>query len=450
MTLEQEAINFIDCLQKQYFEESNVEIMISKLSKRVSWIGTGHTEVLYNVEKMSEALFCERKKYPEKFTIIKFDYSAQRIEKESCIVFGKVYLISKNPEISDFYIRVTAVCKKEKGTMKLLHIHTSCPDNDQETLNLHMKETTTKLVTSNNQLQLSIERYKIIMDQATDILFEWDISKDTLEVSANWRKKFGYAVADKNITRYVLNSSNINTEDRIILTKIIKDTLAGVPYSEVEIRIRDIFEKYIWCRIRVTTQFNTEGKPVRAVGVILDIDEEKRQKLLLQEQAQRDALTGLYNKNVVRLLIEDKIKTTGEEFFQALMIIDLDNFKKVNDTYGHLSGDIVLSDIAEVLKRQFPTTDIVGRIGGDEFLVFLPQIEEELWVQNKAVSLLHSLKKVHPNASEEGIECSIGIAFSIAGKTDYYTLFQHADQALYQIKGSGKNRVGIYDSSKSE
>ena len=124
-------------------------------------------------------------------------------------------------------------------------------------------------------LRLSLERHQVIMNQATDIIFEWDIRKDTLDFSSNWQKKFGYQPIKSRISRKIPSSANIHDADVQAFVKIMQDTAAGVPYSEAEFRIKNISGIYRWCRIRATTQYDEEGKPLKAVGVIADIDQEK-------------------------------------------------------------------------------------------------------------------------------------------------------------------------------
>lgn len=145
----------------------------------------------------------------------------------------------------------------------------------------------------------------------------------------------------------------------------------GVPYRELEIRIANSAGHYVWCRVRATTQFDRNRNPIKAVGVILDIDAEKRKTQELTAKAERDALTGLYNKSTGRHKIQKLLEERGGSEQASMMIIDLDNFKQINDSYGHMFGDAVLTEISSQLQRLFRTGDVIVRIGGDEFLVYM-------------------------------------------------------------------------------
>lgn len=300
------------------------------------------------------------------------------------------------------------------------------------------------------ELRLTLERHKVIVDQATDIIFEWDILRDTLSFSPNWKKRFGYEAIDKNISEAIPFSQNIHPEDMPAFVKIMKDTATGVLYSEAEFRIRDLAGKYYWSRIRATAQYNADGCPIKAVGVIVDIDEEKKQKQELMQQAHYDVLTGIYNKATINALVEQQMRGTylsgkGVPNYHALMIIDVDHFKAVNDNYGHLCGDSVLSDVAAALKDNVRSGDLVGRIGGDEFLVYLPEVTKESSVRHKAEQIMQALSCIRPEEGAQSITCSIGVAVMPHSQNKYETLYQAADNALYRQKNNGRAGFVFYD-----
>lgn len=299
-------------------------------------------------------------------------------------------------------------------------------------------------------LRLSLERHRIIMDQTTDIIFEWDILQDTLIFSQNWRKKFGYEPIHEDISRRIPTSRNVHPDDMPTALKIMTEIGQGVPYSESEFRIRDILGNYTWSHVRATVQYDLRRQPIKAVGVILDVDADKKQKLRLIDMAQRDALTKLYNRVAVKELATQKMRDCCGGKSQALLIVDVDNFKQVNDTYGHLCGDSLLTDVAQVLKSQFRSTDLVGRIGGDEFVVYMPEITGEKATAAKVRSVLQALHKIRPAEDAPPISCSIGVALFPQKGADYYALYKCADMALYYVKARGRNNFAFYNPSDCE
>lgn len=294
------------------------------------------------------------------------------------------------------------------------------------------------------ELRLSLERHQVIMDQATDIIFEWDIRTDNLMISSNWKKRFGYEPMGENISQKIFHSKNIHPEDLDTFAQLTKDVMNGKSYLEKEMRIRNKDNQFIWCRFRATTQFDHERNPIKVVGVIVDISSEKKEKQELIHMAQMDALTGLYNKATIQSLIEQRINS-GEEEMHAMIIIDIDNFKTINDNYGHLCGDILLTDIANVLKRNFRARDMVGRIGGDEFLIMMTEVADRDAVRLKLNNMIGELHKINLNHDDIAISCSIGVVVCFCGEKSFQTLYHQADIALYRQKRCGKNGATFYE-----
>lgn len=306
-------------------------------------------------------------------------------------------------------------------------------------------------ITAQNQqkeeLRLSLERHQVIMDQVADVIFEWDILNDTLLLSENWEKKFGYAPITTEVSQRLLYSENVHPQDEAAIRQLILDTAAGTPYSESEVRLRDGKHHYWWNRIRVTTQYSAEGQPIKAIGVISNIDEEKRQRQQLIEQAQHDPLTRVLNKRVVQNLVEEGLNN-GQFQQGALLLLDLDGFKQINDTLGHLYGDVLLADVADVLRQIMPEGGLLGRIGGDEFLIFVP----ELGCDGAAMlaETIQSVLAERLNDAERCVSLSIGGAFYPQDGQDFVTLYRLADQALYAVKKSGKRGYQAYTPQMTE
>lgn len=578
---ELEALRFAQELLSLYFEKRDMNTLADYIADCTSWIGTGEGELCRNSEEAAAALANELLEYGDCFTVVDTDFYFTPLSAKGGVVYGKMRAIPKDSTLSEENIRLSAVVEDTGDGMKLMHLHFSHADMEQEPGHYYVKKTaradneslraeinmreqqllnltknipggahqcandpnmpllsmsdgfismfgyskeeietqfdgkfinmvypgdraemikTTyaqlekgpdleleyrvlrkfgqpvwvldkgRLIDDGNggkcfyclmiditerkrqqeELRLSLERHKVILDQATDIIFEWDILKDTLDFSPNWKKRFGYEAIDKQISGKIPLSQNIHPDDMPAFVKLMKDTAAGVPYSETEFRIRNAAGKYYWSRIRATAQYNSDGRPIKAVGVIVDIDEEKKQKEELMQQAHYDVLTGIYNKATINTLVEQRMQgkyspCKGLPNYHALMIIDVDHFKAVNDTYGHLCGDSVLSDVAVALKGSVRSGDLVGRIGGDEFLVYLPEVTEERSVRHKTVQLMQALSCIRPEAGAQSITCSIGVAVLPRIQNDYEALYGAADSALYTQKNSGRNGFSFYE-----
>ena len=296
------------------------------------------------------------------------------------------------------------------------------------------------------KLRLALERHRIILNQSNDVIFEWDITANKLYYSRNWVKKFGYSPITDDIELRIPQSSHILPEDVPTFVHLMNSVSEGAPYGEAELRIANAEGRYIWCRIRATTQFDQEGKPVKAVGVILDIDREMRRTQNLIEKADRDGLTNLLNKEAayrrIRGILENRQATeTG-----AMLLIDLDDFKSVNDTYGHMFGDAVLIEAADLLQRQFRSEDIVARIGGDEFLVFMYNITSRDLLIRRAEKVVNVMQNVLQDTQRGvSLSCSVGLTCYPSDALNYQDLFNCCDRALYMAKLLGKNQFAFYD-----
>lgn len=162
--------------------------------------------------------------------------------------------------------------------------------------------------------------------------------------------------------------------------------------------------------------------------------------------AQTDPLTGLYNKQYTQESVDMWLRSEGCTGTQAMLFIDIDYFKQINDTYGHSIGDDALRFVSQALRQEFRSSDIIGRIGGDEFLVFMRNVPVRQVVRTHAASLSRRLKTAEIEGLDKGVlHCSIGIAYSPDHGSTYHGLTLYADKALYQTKERGRDGFTEYN-----
>lgn len=205
------------------------------------------------------------------------------------------------------------------------------------------------------------------------------------------------------------------------------------------------WENYHWVSIRARLFYWDSDQSVHMIIYSQDITEEKEHESRLLRAAQCDALTGLYNKGATKEYICGELRQTNKDAVSALLIADIDFFKNINDTLGHAKGDYVIKDFAAALKNHFRDQDICGRIGGDEFIVFMREIPDKDWLIEKLKKLTEDLQ--WEVAKSCAISASIGVAFYPEDGEDYNELYQNADTALYQVKQKGKNGFKFYGES---
>ncbi len=206
--------------------------------------------------------------------------------------------------------------------------------------------------------------------------------------------------------------------------------------------------KPYWTEITIQMIPDPYSSDVKVFIIAKDVDQEKRTELELTQKGRTDPLTGLLNRAT---LVEDVNNTIREKPNQtnALIMIDIDNFKKVNDVFGHLFGDKLLISIGEHLRSVLREGDLVSRSGGDEFIIFLIGIPDKLdFIQNRSKSILELLyQKLSDDLEVSG---SIGIALYPKDGTTFTELYEKADTALYHAKHLGKNRCVIYSTEIAE
>ncbi|MDO5573020.1 MAG: diguanylate cyclase [bacterium] len=241
---------------------------------------------------------------------------------------------------------------------------------------------------------------------------------------------------------------NIYFEDKEKLQEIMKDALKSPKRDSVDIRIKLFDDEYRWYRLVISSIMGNEGYVTRVVGRITDIHSAKLKELELEVKAEIDLLTGVFNRGATEQLIMQSLKEEQKENssrIHAFMELDLDNFKAINDHLGHAYGDLVLSETAEKLKNMFKGRDIVGRFGGDEFIIFMYDIEDIRNAGILAGKLCRMIQKSYPCVDGDiNVTASIGIAVCKSPFMEYQELFDIADKALYTTKNNGKNGYTIY------
>ena len=204
------------------------------------------------------------------------------------------------------------------------------------------------------------------------------------------------------------------------------------------LRFLDKNGEYRWMDCQWQLLRDKAGRPLALIGKISDVHEQKEQEERLLEKASLDAMTGVLNRGAAEREINRLLEQVPAGF---LFMVDVDNFKQINDTYGHARGDAILIQTAADIKSAFRQGDVVGRIGGDEFVIFMQGASDQATAAIKAEQLLERL-----SSREEGaLSVSIGIAAYPESGESYAALYEAADQAMYVAKRHGKSGYHLAD-----
>ncbi|HCQ6012043.1 TPA: sensor domain-containing diguanylate cyclase, partial [Clostridioides difficile] len=303
-----------------------------------------------------------------------------------------------------------------------------------------------KEIIHKEELRLSNECYKIIVEQTDSVVFEWNIKENKSFVSQAWTEKFGYNNACKNIFKEIKDKDLVHSEDKAIFEGFLESIKKKNIHSQAVYRLKKSNGEYIWCRTSITSIYNDENELLRVVGVIVDVDSDIKKYEELRTRAESDSLTNIYNKGTFEKLVEETIVMNTGDKKDALFIIDLDDFKEINDNFGHPFGDFVLKTFADKIQASFGNKDLVGRIGGDEFVVYMQDYVTEVNLHKKAKELNRVLSDNYTDLSFSfDSSVSIGIARYPQDGTSFFELFKNADRALYSIKASGKNSYCLFE-----
>ena len=310
-------------------------------------------------------------------------------------------------------------------------------------------------VTAQAALEAQVESSHFAHQMLFESVLEGDVTDDKiLQVEAfGWTQELqfveggSFTAAVHAMAERFIQPNHIETFlSRYDREKLKAEFEQGIQnFSHLEcIRIREGSTRWIELRSRIYRS-RTSGT-LRITTFLTDVDNEVRYKQRLRKKAATDALTGLYNREAVLERITASLIQDTPEMLNALLFIDLDRFKQVNDQWGHQYGDKVLQETAERLRRLFRGDDIYGRIGGDEFLALLRRIPSRETAERRAQEIVETLP-LHLTKGGKSVDvtCSVGVALCGNGDTSVERLYEQADKAMYRAKELGRNRFFFYE-----
>ncbi len=317
------------------------------------------------------------------------------------------------------------------------------------------------------ELETKIDRDKTLTAtvlQYADIILELNCASDTIQrlIVGSKEMPIGHL---PSLSEFMKGQMDIYThpDDIARLSEVnslalISEYAEGVMEKDYEYRSKKIIpsgketgvvassDKYLWYRMRINIRKDEKTPDIIAFLTIEEIHDEKEEVLALRYKADSDHLTGALNKQSFTTKVSQALLSGAQG---TLYMFDLDNFKGINDNMGHSQGDAVLREVYGKISTLFRSHDVIGRIGGDEFVVFLEGSADQGIIEDKALNICKEIKKTYKadNKIEITISCSIGIARAPQDGRDFKSLFDAADVAMYTSKSKGKDTYTVYDKS---
>jgi len=291
-------------------------------------------------------------------------------------------------------------------------------------------------------LERSEERFRRIVHTAEEGIWEIDATARTSFVNPKMASMLGYAIEDMLGQPLV---AFMDEEGRSMLEQNIARRQRGMAERH-EFKFLRSDGGELWTSLITNPIYDADGAYLGALALVTDVTESRASSELIWQKANYDALTALPNRHMFHDRLNYEVRKAQREGLQlALLFIDLDDFKQVNDTLGHEQGDCVLIEAARRISNCVRTSDTVARLGGDEFTVILPALEQTAGIERIAQNMLTQLTR--PFLLEAGvptISASIGIALYPNDGHAPEELLRNADQAMYAAKSGGSNRYSYF------
>ncbi len=311
-------------------------------------------------------------------------------------------------------------------------------------VNLVMSDIT-DLKIAEMKARLEEAKFLILSDISEELPYEYDIVEDVITFAERFTHIFeGESVIENPAVNMVKSAlvSYDTKEDLIELFELVK---TGVEYHSTEFKLNTQNSGYQWYFTTCSTIYDDDMNPIRIVGLLRNIHTQKIEQQKLMEKAETDLMTGIYNKATAESKVKAALRELNGNNYSVFMLVDIDDFKKINDTYGHLKGDEVIIDIANTMKEYAGEYGMAGRLGGDEFCLLLNNVLDTKLAIEKATLIADKLRAKYPG---DNGDCKVTLSIGIAATKEqipYSVLLENADTALYQVKLNGKNGYFCYE-----
>lgn len=299
---------------------------------------------------------------------------------------------------------------------------------------------------SQESLKEAEERFRLALEGSKDGIWDWKIKENKLSLSTQCKLMLGYKDRELSDTLSswikLIHKDDIKTFQQVMKKHLSRQTL----FLNINVRMKTKIGLYKWILIRGKAIFDNDNSPIRMAGSTTDITSRKKNEETIYKLAYYDALTNLPNRTLFNLKLDSALKESLKHNTQlALLYMDLDNFKSINDTFGHHFGDKLLIEVTRSFENLVSDDITISRLGGDEFMVLISQISDTGYACELSSKILKSLYRPYTiNNTSVFVTASIGIVIFPNDGSDIETLLKNADAAMYHAKSLGKNNYQLF------
>lgn len=437
----------------------DIHKVLNCMSDRVIGIGIGEQGFVLSLKDIEQVLFAGMREDDPAVYSLEYDQIHVLVHggmfAHAC---GEITINrTENGELSRNKLLQTLVFTRESGDWKICGLHASVPVVTEANINAYPLKVAEHMLRSlreeiGEKAFLAEEQFQRAVLADTIAFYIINFSKNCFEKCQVDSELCAYAEPGALYEEFILERSRdyLCDEDRgrfweAFSLKRIREAIAG---QEQEIRCEYRLKKpdggEIWAVsvLRIIVDCITGDH--KGIMYVKDIDRQKRREIEMRARAERDSMTGLYHKTAFERKVSE-VLSGPEGGAGVLIMLDVDDFKVINDTFGHPYGDKALVAAAELLEEHFRENSIRGRLGGDEFGVFVSSRSAADLMESMVPDFIEKFRQIRmPDSMEISMSCSIGLA-GTEGADSFEQLYERADQALYRSKQEGKDRCTVYE-----
>lgn len=292
----------------------------------------------------------------------------------------------------------------------------------------------TSLMVNYKKLEQTTDYHRVITDLSKDLFFEYEIASDTLAFTEIFREMFGKDNVMTGFRKRLEKTKTIHSEELPAVVSIFNSMMSGRKQVRFELRLVPKDGVPCWYICYASIIFDENRNPYKVIGKLSTMNQVTEAVEKHTYTPVRDAASGVCNKDSAETLIKEAAANQEPEGLSALMVIDIRNYKNINEIRRSINGDNIMADIGKVLKEKFRTGDVIGRLGLSEFIVYMRGVPSDKAVYMQGECLCRELEKIHSyEHTKNSISVSIGIALH-RGSSDYAALLANANTALVMAR----------------